>query len=107
MWQDSFLSLYLDGRLAGRNADANLVPSDLGNTPNNWLGRSLYAVDPYFVGSYDEFRIYNRALSEVEVAELYCSTLARPRADLNDDGVVDFKDMAMIVDKWLKETLWP
>jgi len=101
------LSLYLDGRLAGRNTDANLVPSDLGNTPNNWLGRSLYAADPYFTGSYDEFRIYNRVLSEVEVAQLYCSTLARPRADLNDDGVVDFKDMVMILDKWLKETLWP
>jgi len=101
------LSLYLDGRVAGYNADANLEPSDLDNTPNNWLGRSLYTVDAYYSGSYDEFRIYNRVLSEVEVAELYCSTLARPRADLNGDGVVDFKDMVMIIDKWLKETLWP
>ena len=104
---NTILSLYLDGRLAGRATDANLEPSILGNTPNNWLGRSLYAVDPYLTGSYDEFRIYNRVLSETEVAQLYCSTLARPRGDLNDDGVIDFKDMAMLIDKWLKETLWP
>jgi len=34
------------------------------------LGRSQYTADSFFVGSIDEFRIYNRALSEGEVRYL-------------------------------------
>jgi hypothetical protein len=40
-------------------------------TSQNWLGRSQFiTVDPYFNGSLDDFRIYNRALSESEVRYL-------------------------------------
>jgi hypothetical protein len=28
-------------------------------------------------------------------------------ADLHEDGVVDFKDFAVLVDSWLEEVLWP
>jgi hypothetical protein len=35
---------------------------------NNYLGRSGYNGDPTFNGSFDEFRIYNGAMSAVEVA---------------------------------------
>jgi len=35
---------------------------------NNWLGRSQYLADPGFEGSFDEFRIYGRALTASEVA---------------------------------------
>jgi hypothetical protein len=46
------------------------LPSDLGETTENYLGRSQFAADAYYVGSLDEFRIYNRALSEGEVLYL-------------------------------------
>ena len=44
---------------------------------NNWLGRSNYSVDPYFGGVYDEFRIYDVALT---VAQLRTSRAAGPDA---------------------------
>jgi hypothetical protein len=47
-----------------------VLPKDLGVTTNNWLGRSIYTADPYFNGAIDDFRIYDRALSEAEVRYL-------------------------------------
>ncbi len=37
------------------------------NDVNNWLGRSQWG-DPMFMGTYNEFRIYNTALTPLEVA---------------------------------------
>ncbi|HSV99101.1 MAG TPA: LamG-like jellyroll fold domain-containing protein [Sedimentisphaerales bacterium] len=63
------MKLYLDGELVG-TAATTLLPKDLGNTNQNWLGRSQYTADAYFSGLLDEFRIYNRALSAAEVRYL-------------------------------------
>ena len=63
------VQIYLDGDVAASGATATL-PKDLGNTTQNWLGRSQYTADAYFSGSLDEFRIYNRALSAGEVRYL-------------------------------------
>jgi hypothetical protein len=65
----SEMNLYLDGRTVDTETTATL-PSALGNTTQNWIGRSQYAADPYFNGSVDDFRIYNRALSAGEVRYL-------------------------------------
>jgi DUF1680 family protein len=62
--------LYVDGVEVGRNSNITLRPSSLGNTTNNWLGRSQYA-DPFLDGQIDEFRIYNRALSVAELQSLF------------------------------------
>ena len=43
----------------------------IGNTPNNWIGRSAFVADPYFAGLIDDFRIYNRALSAAEISTLF------------------------------------
>ena len=37
---------------------------------NNWLGRSQWVQDAYLRGTYDEFRIYDKALSDAELAAL-------------------------------------
>jgi hypothetical protein len=63
------ITLYLDGEQVGQGA-TTLLPKDLGNTNQNWLGRSQYTADAYFLGSLDEFRIYNRVLSAAEVRYL-------------------------------------
>ena len=47
-----------------------LRPSTLGNTPNNWIGRSTFPSDPLFDGLVDDFRIYSRELSAAEIAAL-------------------------------------
>ena len=63
--------VYVDGLKAGENASITLRPADLGNTPNNFIGRSQVAADPYLNGSIDEFRVYDRALSPGEIQALY------------------------------------
>jgi hypothetical protein len=63
------LYLYDDGTLVD-SGPTTLLPKDLGTTTQNWLGRSEYDVDPYFNGAMNDFRIYNRALSEGEVRYL-------------------------------------
>jgi hypothetical protein len=45
-------------------------PSSLGSTPNDWIGKSEFAANPYLDGAIDEFRIYNRALSAAEISAL-------------------------------------
>ena len=59
--------LYLDGVPVGTNNAITLKPSSLGNTSNNYLGKSQYA-DPYLNGVLDEFRIYTVPLSPIEIA---------------------------------------
>jgi len=60
------MQLYLDGAVA-TSGSTSVVPSDLGQTGSNWLGRSQYAADGYFNGSLDDFRIYDYALSADEI----------------------------------------
>jgi hypothetical protein len=67
--QAQMIVLYVDGERVA-SAATNLVPKDMGQTTQNWIGRSQYAADAYFFGSIDDFRIYSRALSAAEVRYL-------------------------------------
>jgi arabinoxylan arabinofuranohydrolase len=60
--------LYVNGAAVGTNNAITLRPSSLGNTANNYIGKSQYSADPYLNGVLDEFRIYNVALSPSEIA---------------------------------------
>jgi endoglucanase len=60
--------LYVDGMAVGTNSSLTLTPSSLGNTVNNYIGKSQSATDPYLNGWIDEFRIYNVGLSSAEIA---------------------------------------
>jgi hypothetical protein len=66
-------TLYVDGVQMGQNTSMTLSPSSLGNTNQNWLGRSQYSSDGYLDGLIDEFLIYNRALSASEILALFQS----------------------------------
>ncbi len=61
------ISLYVDGTLLGQ-APFTLALGDLDDV-NNWLGRSQFVNDSGFSGAYDEFRIYDQALSETDITE--------------------------------------
>jgi len=63
--------LYVDGVQVGQNTGMSLSPASLGNTTNNWIGRSQYSGDAYLDGQVDDFRLYNRALSAAEVQALF------------------------------------
>jgi pectin methylesterase-like acyl-CoA thioesterase len=78
--------LYVDGAAVGTNSGMTLKPSSLGNTTQNYIGKSQYA-DPNLNGSMDDFRIYNHALSASEVSTLADAGLPSPWSTL-DIGVV-------------------
>ncbi|UCG57850.1 MAG: carbohydrate binding domain-containing protein [Phycisphaerales bacterium] len=92
---------YGDGRLIGSGAIAIDSPGGvrMGKREDN---------DNYFPGLVDEARIFNRVLSDGEVASL--AGLTAPFSavtDLNVDGAVDLGDYAVLGDAWLEEVLWP
>ena len=62
-------TLYLDGTQVGQNTSMSLTPTSLGATASNYFGRSQYS-DPYLAGRMDDFRVYGRALTALEVASL-------------------------------------
>ena len=61
--------MYLDGQKVAEGLTV-LAPSDMGITTQNLLGHSQYPVDPDFNGVLDDFRIYTRGLTELEVLYL-------------------------------------
>lgn len=59
--------LFVDAVAIDTNENMSITPADLGPTQNDWLGRSQFN-DALFKGSYDEFRIWEGALSPTQVA---------------------------------------
>jgi hypothetical protein len=62
-------TLYLNGDPVATNPNMTLHPSDLGDTDQNYIGRSQYP-DPLLNATVDDFNIYDRALSPAEIAAL-------------------------------------
>ena len=67
--QHNFL-IYTNGLLAG--SMTTTVPLNDIKDVNDWLGRSQFE-DPFFNGSYDEFRIWNGVLTASQIAQDYAS----------------------------------
>ncbi len=93
--------------------DAVLVDSQLGQGPlvqndsNLYFGRHRN-LDRYYKGVLDDIRIYEGALSESDVQTLFGSGSGHctapswcDGADINKDGRVDFKDIAVLANYWL------
>lgn len=63
-------TLYIDG-VQKKTGTVSMLPTSLGATAYNYLGKSAYASDQLLLNSmYTDFRIYNRALSGSEVSAL-------------------------------------
>jgi len=62
--------LYVNGVEVARNSSMTLNPSVLGNTTQNYIGKSQWPADPVLNGAVDDFRIYNRALTPAEITAL-------------------------------------
>ena len=63
--------LYVNGVLVATNPAMTFHAADLGATATNFLGRSLFAADPYFAGLIDDFRVYRRALGPEQITALF------------------------------------
>lgn len=76
IWQH--VALILDGTngrilrngVEEANMPCTILPSQLGATTYNWLGKSHFG-DPYFNGIIGENAFYNRALSNAEAGQIY------------------------------------
>jgi len=102
------LNVYIDGQLA---ASGGTTTTNYGTSTYffNMGGGGVWDdVDNWLSGKIDEVYVYNRALSDAEVASLagHTSPLSIP-ADLYQDDVIDFKDLAVLADAWLEQILWP
>ncbi len=63
------VSLYIDNVLAAQRTDTKMRTVDIGKDVLSYLGKSFYSGDAYFKGYFDNVKVYNRALSETEIAE--------------------------------------
>jgi hypothetical protein len=75
--------LYINGQRAGTAAAT--LPLSVVDDRNNWIGRSQWG-DPYYNGSMDEFRIYNGAFLDSDIAAHYAAgpaALVVPRPTLS------------------------
>jgi concanavalin A-like lectin/glucanase superfamily protein len=86
--------LFIDGRREAAASDPTLVPQDMTCTNFLLLGveRNL---SRFFPGSIDDVRIYNRALSETEVQQLY-------QYELNEAPIVEIRKAVYIGSQNLK-----
>ncbi|WP_165796103.1 LamG-like jellyroll fold domain-containing protein [Siphonobacter curvatus] len=68
--KDTTFKFFVNGQVIFTDNKATVKPSDLGVTTLNYLGRSMWANDPYADLTYGDFRIYNYALADNNVATL-------------------------------------
>jgi hypothetical protein len=61
--------MYINGAQVAQNTNMTLSPSSMGNTTQNYIGKSQYD-DPLLNAAVDDFQIYDRALSAAEISAL-------------------------------------
>ncbi len=71
------LTLYVDGALVSSSALGTQSLAGLDNS-NAYLGKSVYGNDPTSVLSINEFRIYDTALTETEIADSFAAGVPEP-----------------------------
>jgi hypothetical protein len=60
---------FVNGELVGEN-DTEFAPHLLGDTDQNWIGRSQFGADAFFEGFIDDVIFFDRALSQAEIQAL-------------------------------------
>ncbi len=86
-----WIEYYIDGALAGSGVTGRAVeplPLSVLQTNNMYLGRSQWSGDAYLLGSIDELRIWNRALSGAEAMANQQSGPGQATIDLSSLGAL-------------------
>jgi hypothetical protein len=73
------VAFYVNGELHDEFG-VDMKPSDLGDTFQNYIGRSQFSADAYFMGFIDDVIFYNKALSSAEVLKIMNSDFKDIRA---------------------------
>ncbi|APZ45921.1 hypothetical protein BW723_06265 [Polaribacter reichenbachii] len=85
--EGSTLKYYINGELVFTDTNCTLTPADVGDTNQNYLGKSQYSNDLYTDYSYDSFEIYNYALVDSDVIKL------SKRETLLIENIKDFNNL--------------
>jgi uncharacterized protein YjdB len=73
--------VYVNGKEVARSSTYNVEPRMLLETTMNYLGKSSNDAHSLFNGKFDEFKIYNHALSAEEIAALADEEVPTPPAE--------------------------
>ncbi|CAB1063807.1 hypothetical protein D1BOALGB6SA_8591, partial [Olavius sp. associated proteobacterium Delta 1] len=95
---DQTLKMYLDGRLD--SVQTGIPSPSITTTDNLFIGRdSLNTTEGYFFqGALDDIRIYNRALSESEIIELFWEGTNYIKATIDHDKIdEDLMDFPVVM----------
>ncbi len=91
-----------DSRAGSYSPISGITSFEIGN---GWYGG--------YDGLIDDFRIYDYALTQPEIAYIatngtgiFDQRLLTP-ADLNDDNKIDFADFTLLAEHWLENQIWP
>ncbi|NEG95441.1 family 43 glycosylhydrolase [Bifidobacterium sp. SMB2] len=82
------MTSYVDGKRAAENTATSAAVSDLGKNLIGYLGKSFYN-DPYFKGSFDNVKVWNRALAALEIADSDTTDPGQPAGDVLADFTFD------------------
>ena len=79
--------LYVNGLVVATNESISLNPTMLPHTTQNYIGKSQYP-DPALNGCIDDFRIYDRALTDADILEMngYTTDLMQAYNSINIAG---------------------
>jgi len=69
-WSSASINLYIDGKSLGSMQAPAVLPSQLGASSTNYLGRSRDDSKLAMFGEFDDLRIYDRVLSAADVKSL-------------------------------------
>jgi hypothetical protein len=86
-----FLGIYANGVLIGQKSGAT-TPLSPGPDQVSYVGKSIYPADPYLIGSIDEFRIYDGALSPDRIA---IDTAAGPNNLVTNAGALQSASLVL------------
>lgn len=104
-------TMYIDGI---RAASDNPVPHNVQTSENFMIGKTnMTGSVTEFVGAMDEVKVYNYALTGLDVAKSFTDIrggelcFARPSMDLNNDCTVNLSDFSALAGQWLECGLVP
>lgn len=87
--------LYVDGKLVSEVADLTSLLKEMGSSLECYIGKSLYAADPYFKGTIDNVSVYAASLNPKEI-----EAITKIKGDVNADGSFNAADLVTL-SKWL------
>jgi len=111
---------YINGEVADTNNDANAITYFGGwlcqDTNDLAIGNRSDATNKEFVGTIDDVRVYNYALSAEEIAHIATdgmkifsvqSVANLYKKEKLGERVVNLRDYAELAKSWLEKKLWP